>query len=148
MRWTANLSTVSKFTAVAGGKMPFCEVMFRAASQGPIYHRLQDFLRTGNFPSWFTVTTAPKGSYREEDIVEFMKKHLEEWCEGRDWRILLADDFSAHKTENGINYSILLGLVANYILLILGGNATPVEQTCDTDLNMSVAIMAPQNHSR
>ena len=134
MRWTANLSTVSRFTAVAGGKMPFCEVMFRASSQGPVYNRLQKFLRESNFPDWFTVTTAPRGSYREEDIIEYMKKHLEEWHEGRDWRILLADDFSAHKTENVFQLAWSRG----YVLLVHGGGATPVSQTCDTDLNEHV----------
>ena len=114
-RWTANLTTFSKFSS--DGPMPFCEVMFKAASDGLVNDRLQNFLRSRGFPSWFSVTVAPKGSYREQDIIEFLTKHLEEWREGRDWRILLADDFSAHKTPNVFNLAWSRG----YILLIHGG---------------------------
>jgi hypothetical protein len=107
-RWTANLTTQSKFTEVAGCSKPPAECMFKAAPDGPVDARLQEFLRSRGFPIWFTATTGPKGSYREQDIIQFLKTHLEEWSEGRHWRILLADDYSAHKTKT---YSILLGLV-------------------------------------
>ena len=128
-RWTANLTTVSNFTAVA--EIPFCEVMFKAESDGRVNDRLQAYIRSGGFPSWFSVSTAPKGSYREQDIILFLERHLEEWREGRDWRILLADDASAHRTANVFNLAWSRG----YVLLIHGGGSTPVSQTCDTDLN-------------
>ena len=64
----------------------------------------------------------------------FLKKHLEAWKEGRDWRILLADDYAAHATEN----VEALCWSRGYILLIHGGGATPVSQTPDTDLNEHV----------
>ena len=133
-RWTANLTTYSNFAAVAGGPMPFCEVMFKAESDGRTDHRLQEFHRSRGFPAWFSVTTAPKGSYREHDVITFLDRHLEAWSEGREWRILLADDFSAHKTANVWNLCWSRG----YVLLILGGGSTPVMQTCDTDLNEHV----------
>ena len=133
-RWTANLTTCSKFTAVAGGAMPWTECMFKAASDGPLNAKLQDYIRSRGFPSWFTVTTGPKGSYREQDIISFLKKHLEPWTEGRRWYILLADDFSAHKTENVFQLCWSRG----YVLLIHGGGCTPVGQTPDTDLNEHV----------
>jgi len=131
-RWTANLSTVSDFAAVADGMMPFCECMFKAEIDGAVNERLQSFLRSHGFPRWFTVTVGPKGSYREHDIISFLqKKHLEPWKEGRDWRILLADDYSAHKTDNVWSLCWSRG----YIILIHGGGSTPVGQTVDTDLN-------------
>ena len=99
-RWTANLTTSSCFTAVAGGPMPWAECMFKGAYNGKLDARLQEYVRSRGFPEWFTVTTSPKGSYREADIIAFLKKHLEPWREGRDWRILLADDYSAHKSDN------------------------------------------------
>ena len=114
--------------------MPFCELMFKAASDGPVCARLRAFHRSRGLPPWMSVTTAPKGSYREQDIREFLKTHLEEWSEGRHWRILLADVFSAHKTQNVFNLAWSRG----YVLLILGGGSTPVMQTCDTDLNQHV----------
>jgi hypothetical protein len=95
---------------------------------------LQEFHRSSGLPTWMSVTTAPKGSYREQDIIQFLKTHLEEMTEGRQWRILLADDFSAHKTKNVFNLCWSRG----YVLLILGGGSTPVMQTCDTDLNQHV----------
>ena len=134
MRWTANLTTFPNFTAVADGPMPFCEVMFEASSDGPVHDRLQKFHRSRGLPAWFSVTVAPKGSYREQDVIAFLKKHVEEWSEGRHWRILLADDFSAHKTANVFNLAWSRG----YVMLILGGGSTPVMQTCDTDLNEHV----------
>lgn len=134
MRWTANLTTMSKFTAVAGGTMPHTECMFKATPDGPVLRRLQDFLRSRGFPKWFTVTVGSKGSYRENDIIAFLQKHLEPWVEGRDWRIIMADDFSAHKTDNVWSLCWSRG----YILLIFGGGCTPVGQTCDTDLNQHV----------
>ena len=76
----------------------------------------------------------PKGSYREIDIIEFLKKHLEKWRPGRDWRIILADDFSAHKSDNVFELCWSCG----YILIIHGGGSTPVGQTVDTDLNEHV----------
>ena len=133
-RWTANLTTSSCFTAVAGGPMPWAECMFKGAYNGKLDARLQEYDRSRGFPKWFTVTTSPKGSYRETDIIAFLMKHLEPWREGRDWRILLADDYSAHKSENVWQFC----WSREYILLIHGGGNTPVAQTPDTDLNEHV----------
>ena len=101
---------------------------------GHVYERLQAFRRSCGFPHWFTVTVGPKGSYREQDIIDFLKHHLEPWKEGRDWRILLADDYAAHKSDN----VWALAWSRGYILLCHGGGATPVGQTPDTDLNEHV----------
>jgi hypothetical protein len=133
-RWTANLMTSSRFTAVAGGEMNPAECMFKAAPNETVHKRLQEFLRSRGFPKWFTVTVAPKGSYCEQDVIEFLKRHLEEWKEGRDWRIVLGDDMAAHKTDNVWN----LCWVRGYVLIIHGGGTTPFEQTPDTDLNEHV----------
>ena len=108
--------------------------MFKGAREGAVYDRLQKYRRSRGFPRWLTVTMGEKGSYREHDVLDFLACHLEEWSEGRDWRILLADDYSAHKTENVFQLAWSRG----YILLIHGGGATPVSQTPDTDLNEHV----------
>ena len=114
--------------------MPFCEMCFKAAVGGEVNERLQAFIRSRGFPSWFTVTASPKGSYREQDIMIFLKRHLKPWTPGRRWHCLFADDFSAHKTNNVFNLCWSRG----YILLIHGGGATPIAQTPDTDLNEHV----------
>ena len=85
-------------------------------------------------PAWFIVTVSPKGSYRENDVIIFLQRHLEEWREGRDWRILLADDYICHKSKNVFNLCWSRG----YILIIHGGGNTLVAQTPDTDLNQHV----------
>ncbi len=62
-RWTANLTTWSRFPAIADGEMPASECMFKAEPDGLVNERLQAFLRSRGFPKWFTVTVGPKGSY-------------------------------------------------------------------------------------
>ena len=133
-RWTANLTTCSEFTAVAGGSMPWSECVFKGAIDGRLDARLKCYHRSRGFPSWFTVTTGPKGSYRERDVIEFLKKHLEPWRPGRRWHILLADDYTARKSDNVFQLRWSRG----YILLVHGGGCTPVAQTPDTDLNEHV----------
>ena len=75
-----------------------------------------------------------KGAYKEHDVISFLKAHLEEWKEGRDWRTIFADDFAAHKTANVFSLCWSRG----YVLIVHGGGATPVAQTPDTDLNEEV----------
>ena len=133
-RWSGNFTTQSRFTGSSGGPMPPAECMFKAEKDGIVDARLQAFLRSRGFPQWFTVTVGPKGSYREHDIIAFLQKHLEPWRPGRDWRILLCDDYSAHKSINVWNLCWSRG----YIRLCHGGGTTPVVQPPDTDLNQHV----------
>ena len=75
-----------------------------------------------------------KGSYREHDVISFFKKHLEPMKDGRGWRIIFADDYAAHKSENVCSLCWERG----YVLIVHGGGATPGFQTPDTDLNEEV----------
>jgi hypothetical protein len=133
-RWTANLTTFSDTARIERGELPHVELMFKAASDAVVDARLQNFLRSRGFPRWFSVTTSPKGSYREQDVISFLDKHLEAMYEGRDYRILLMDDFAAHKSENVRRLAWSRG----YIVVIHGGGTTPIAQTPDTDLNEHV----------
>ena len=130
-RWTANLTTYSDTARILRGEMPHTELMFKAATEDIVYHRLQDYARSRGFPDWFSVTTSPKGSYREHDVVAFLDKHLEAMTPDRDWRILQVDDYAAHKTDSVRRLSWSRG----YVLAPHGGGATPFVQTPDTDLN-------------
>ena len=136
-RWTANLTTQSKFPGYAPGdqlsRFPFpsAECMFKAESNGTVDKRLQAFRTNHNFPPWFTVTVGPKGSYREADIMEWLRRHLEEWKPGRDWRIYLCDDYKCHKGDPVWNLCWQRG----YIRVVHGGGTTPYGQVPDTDLN-------------
>ena len=81
--------------------MPHAECMFKGQKDGQVHERLQAFLRSRGFPSWFTATVGPKGSYREQDIIAILKTYVEPWKRGRDWWILLADDDAAtrHRSQ-------------------------------------------------
>ena len=136
-RWTANLTVQSHFPNYDPGNQlsrfpfPAAECMFKAESEGAVDKRLQAFRKSRNFPPWLTVTVGPKGSYREADIIEWLKRHLEPWKPGRDWRIYLCEDYKCHKTDNVWNYCWQCG----YIRVVHGGGTTPISQPPDTDLN-------------
>lgn len=141
-RWTANLTTQSRFNA--DDQIPAAECMFKAERDGRTHERLQAFLRSRGFPPWFTVTVGPKGSYREHDIISWLTKHLEPWKDGRDWRIYLCDDYAAHKTDNVWNLCWSRG----YVRITHGGGVTPYAQTPDTDLNEHVRRTYGKKESR
>ena len=134
MRWTANLTTISCSRGILEGQMPPVECLFKGESEGKLKEKLTAHIRSRGFPNWFSVACSPRGSYREDDIIEFLNKHLEPWKPGRDWRIILADDFAPHKSANVRRACWNNG----YVLLVHGGGATPVVQTVDTDLNEHV----------
>ena len=133
-RWTANLTTCSSEAAVAAGFIPPSECMFKGSKNGQVHLRLEEHRRRMGYPAWLTVTMSEKGTYKEHDVMSLLKAHLEEWKEGRDWRIIFADAFAAHKTEN----VFALCWSRGYVLILHGGGATPVAQTPDTDLNEQV----------
>jgi hypothetical protein len=108
--------------------------MFKGSKNAKVHIRLEEHRRRMGYPAWLTVTMSDKGSYKEHDVISFLKAHLEEWKEGRDWRIIFADAFAAHKTEN----VFALCWSRGYVLILHGGGATPVAQTPDTDLNEEV----------
>ena len=64
----------------------------------------------------------------------FLQKHLEPWVDGRDWRIVLADDCTSHRGDNVFEFCWSRG----YVYLLHGAGSTPVGQTVDTDLNEHV----------
>ena len=133
-RWSANLTTCSDEAAVAAGFFPPSECMFKGAFKGKIHARLVEYRQRAGFPAWLTVTMSDSGSYKETDVVTFLKAHLEEWKVGREWRIIFADWYSAHRAENVFELCWSRG----YVLILHGGGATPVAQTPDTDLNEEV----------
>ena len=140
-RRTANFTTWSSEKRILEEGAPYVELVFKAAPDGKIKLRLEEYIRSRGYgirscggKPWLTVTTQERGSYRECDVLSFLEKHLPEMSPGRDWRIILADDFSAHKTENVFRLCWNRG----YVLLIHGGAATSVAQTVDTDLNQHV----------
>ena len=132
-RWTANLTTFSDHERIRSGGIPYAEFMFKADGD-KVLKRLQEHIRSRGYGSWVSVATGPKGSYRQEHILEFLEKHLPVKTQSRRWRIALGDDFSAHKTENVGRLCWQRG----YVMMLHPGGATPITQTVDTDLNQHV----------
>ena len=110
--------------------------MCKATAEGKLEHRLWEHVRNRGYGPWVSVTTSEKGSYRQSDVLAFLDRHLPKVDEQqpRRWRIIMADDFSAHLSPTIFN----LCWSRRYVFIPHGGGVTPVAQTPDTDLNHHV----------
>ena len=79
------------------------------------------------------MTTSPKGSYKTEDILAFLERHLPS-RQLPPWRIIMADDHKPH----GSPCVRRLCWERGYVFIPHGGGAAPVVQTVVTDLNQHV----------
>ena len=75
LRWTACLSCCSSPDRIRD-RWPFAEAMYKYADNGHEEKDFHEIHRTGGYPAWFSVTTAPRGTYRECDIIAMMQRHL------------------------------------------------------------------------
>lgn len=133
-RWSANLTTCSnKERLLADGRPPYCEFMFKASAER-LELKLREHLRSRGWGSWLSVATSEKGSYRLNDVLNFLETHLPAMSESRRWRIIMADDHSPHLSEHVVRLCWSRG----YVFILHGGGVTPVVQTVDTDLNQHV----------
>ena len=80
------------------------------------------------------VITSPKGSYRENDVLNFLERFLPPKTPERRWRIILADDYGPHESPHAFRRC----WSRKYVLIIHGGGCATVAQTPDTDLNQHV----------
>ena len=133
-RWTGNFMTWSNPNRVLSEGPPYCELMFKAAPDGPLVLRLREYCRSRGFGPWLTVACQEKGSYRESDVLNFLDKHLPPMTEDRGWRIMMADDYGPHKANTVFNLCWSRG----YVMVPHGGGVTPISQTPDTHLNQHV----------
>ena len=92
---------------------------------------MQEYVASKKLPFKVSVVTGPSGSYRENDILNFLEKHLLPWGPGRRWEILLLDAYAPGLTDNVQRFGWLRG----YIVATHGGGASLVAQTNDTDLH-------------
>ena len=107
--------------------------MFKADAD-KLQTRLREHLRSCGCDRSISAATSEKGSNREDDILEFLDRHLPAMTpQLRRWRIALADDFGPHKTDNVFRLCWQRGYV-----MIPHGGGPPVTQTPDTDLNQHV----------
>ena len=63
--------------------------------------------------------------------MNFLDKHLPRMTPGRQWWVIMADDYTPHKSPNAFRLCWSRG----YVLIVHGVGATPVAQTVDTDYN-------------
>ena len=90
----------------------------------------REFVRSRGFGPWVSVATSPKGSYRHADVLNFLSTHLPDMTpQSRRWRIIMADDFSAHLAPQVFEMCWSKG----YVEITHGGGASMVAQTNDTD---------------
>ena len=109
LRWTANLTTFSNKERIERGDFPYAQFMFRAEGER-LQERLREHVRSRGYPAWASASTSEKGSYRAEDVLEFLDRHLPPMPQlrkelaampqSRGWRIAMADDLASHKTDN------------------------------------------------
>ena len=133
-RWTANLTTWSNKRRILQEGPPYAEFMFKGSGE-ILKKRLQEHIRSRGVGSWASATTSEKASYRVDDILDFLERHLPQLRENRKWRIMQADDAKAHLSPNVFRLCWNRG----YVFLPHGGGVTPVVQTVDTDLNQPVS---------
>ena len=140
-RWTGNYTTFSEKSRILAGETPYVEAMFKsdADTTAPgrrmtLELRVREHIRSRGYGDWITVATSPKGSYREADVLNFLERHLPPMEGDRRWRIMVADDFSAHLTNSVFRLCWLRG----YVFIPLGGGTTGVQQTVDLKLNQHV----------
>ena len=101
-RWTFQGTTFSNKDRILHGERPYAQLMFKFDGE-IVRGRLQEYIRSRGFPSWFSVTTSPSGSYREHHILEFLDRHLPLMSTSRRWRIMFSDDYGPGKTLSVFN---------------------------------------------
>ena len=132
-RWTANLSCCSSPERIMQ-RRPWAEAMFKAVDNGPKYKELQELHRTRGYPRNLSVTTAPKATYRESDIIAMLQHHHPDPTPDQPWEIEISDDFSAHRTPlvKDVQWS------RKKFGMTFGGGVTGAQQPCDGALNQHV----------
>ena len=120
-------TTVTSDAAEASAELPIA-MCFKGKSQRTLKHLPKNL---GNKIYQF----APKGSYRVEQVVEFLEKALPEWTAERaaakDWRILYLDAYSAHFADD----VVLTAWRHGFVLLWHGAGCTGILQVNDTHLH-------------
>ena len=104
--------------------IPPCELMFKGGDLTA--QRLQQHIPP--WAPWMTIVSAPKGSYREDDVLNYID-NMEAWSEQRRWRLLFLDAYSAHLSDRVRRAAWHKG----YVVVTHGGGASAVTQVNDTD---------------
>ena len=75
-RWSLNTLTDSAEEQISDDNMPGFEIMFKAEGK-QVESKLQAYVAKKQIMGMrVTVVTGPSGSYRENDILKFLEKHM------------------------------------------------------------------------
>ena len=134
-RWSLNSITTSSEAAVRR-RLPGFELMFQADAKEDkkVQERLRAYVAMMGLPFRVTVVTGGSGSYKEEDILAFLREHLVPWQHRQRWEIFILDAYAPGLTDNVQRLCWEHG----YILITHGGGASMVAQTNDTDHHQHV----------
>jgi len=127
-RLTLMTSVTSCPAEARGSEMPL-EILFKGKSN--------KVLKDIELPPGVRASLAygPKGSYRVEHVLRFLRRWLLPWTEDRalanDYRLLFLDAFAAHLDPQVADFAWGCG----YVVVYHGGGTTGVAQVNDTDLH-------------
>jgi hypothetical protein len=134
-RWSCCTMAVSDFRAVAGAALPPMECVFKGGQgvRADLAACREQLRASGVYGDleWLHVGATESGSYTTDDVIEYLKKVLPPWVDGRDWRLLTCDAYRPHDAR-------LLDDLAwerGYVMIRVGGGTTGVVQVNDTHLH-------------
>ena len=96
--------------------------------------QLQAYVFSRGLPFQVTVVTGPKGSYREEHILNFLETHVGDSVPGRKWELVFLDAYAPGLTDNVQRCCWARGCVE----ITHGGGASSMCQTNETDHHLHV----------
>ena len=132
-RWSA-----STWTSSDASDIQPLECMFKGGPQvcDKLKQALQR-LRDGEPGVWdnCSVDTSASGSYKVEQVLTFLDRHMKPWSENRRWRILLADAARPHLSPRIREFCFQ----RKYLLVYIGGGTTCTMQVNDTHLHLPLS---------
>ena len=109
------------------GDPPQVFILFKGKKDGRV---IKDLMST-TLPGWLHIQVQECGSYREEDVIEALRKLLPVAASTRESKVIILDWFSAHRTPAVIAFVEGRG----HVILWHGGGCTPFTQHSDTHVH-------------
>ena len=127
-RYTIMTGVPSWLTA---DEVPKMAVLFKGAKGGRI---VGSILKDFDKPDWMKLQTQEFGSYRSEDVVEYLQWALPAASSSKESIIVILDWYTGHRTPE------VERLISDkgHVLLFHGGGTTPFTQINDTHLHALV----------
>ena len=121
--------------------LPKVAVLFRGKRGGRIRNNT---LATFEKPEWMEIQVQENGSYRSEDMVDFLEWALPDATVPEESLIVILDWYAGHRTKEVEECIKRKG----HVLLFHGGGTTPFTQINDTHLHARVQALMEQIENR